>query len=321
MLKKIIIICFCLVILSALLVSCGEGSANDKDEGLSIVTTVFPQYDFLKNLTEGTSSKVSMLLPFGSEPHSYEPTPSDVITIAESDMFVWVGGESEAWADRLIAGAGSQKTKLIALMDIVPLLENENGHGGEQHSDHTHSEEEKHDHTHDEHVWTSPKNAVMIVERLAEELCALDEENSEIYRSNADSYIKRLVELDHALAALAGKAEKTLIFGDRFPFLYLTKEYGFKYTSPFSGCSSDTEASMAEIADVIAVAKREKAAVVFSVDFSNEKLAKNIAQEAGAKVLRLYSCHTLGGEDVKNGVGYIELMQKNLNSLEEAFKN
>ena len=318
MLKRFIVILFSILLLSCLLSACGKESKNEGADGLTIVATVFPQYDFACRITEGTDAKVSMLLGVGSEPHSYEPTPSDVVSINESDLFIWVGGESEAWAQKLLASTGKEREKVMALMDMVPLLETESGHGNE---DNDHTDGEEHDHEHDEHVWTSPRNAIAIVNALAERICELDPSNSEIYLANAKAYITELTALDNDLTSLGEKADKPLIFGDRFPFLDLAHDYGFEYISPFRGCSSSTEASMAEIAEVITTARNTQASVIFSVDFSNEKLAATIADEVGAEVLRLYSCHMAGADDIKNGIGYIELMRKNLESLEEAIGN
>ena len=299
---------FLLLFISFALVCCAQVSEGKKD-GISIVTTVFPQYDFAKRLTEGTGANVKMLIPAGSEAHSYDPTPADMIAAAECDIFIWVGGESEAWADKIIKSTVKEKTKVIALMDTVPLLESD--------GDHDHGD----GHDYDEHVWTSPKNAMAMVEVLLATLCETDPDNAEAYRSNSEKYLASLEVLDRDFAALAEKiGKRPIIVGDRFPFLYLASSYGFVFASPFRGCSAHTEASVAEITSVIEIARENGAKTVFSVDFSNEKMAKSIADEVGASVSRLYSCHTASGADIDAGNGYIEIMRKNLDALMSAYE-
>lgn len=303
--RKYLIITLLLLLSLLLLCSCG-GEKVEEDSGLKIVTTVFPQYDFAKNITVGTDTGVSMLLKSGSEPHSYEPSPADMLAIAECDLFIWVGGESEAWARKLIASSGISEDKVLALMDIVPLIESSDGHShGEEH--------------YDEHVWTSPKNAIIITEAITKKLCEKDPANAEKYSLNSAQYIKELEALDASFSALGEKASgKTLIIGDRFPFIYLATEYGFNYASPFKGCSSHAEASAADIAAVIDTAKAEESKVIFSVDYSNEKLAKTIADEVDATVKRLHSCHTVAASETDAGIGYTELMEENIKNIEEA---
>lgn len=301
MIKKYVIFAFTALFVLFALASCSSVDDVAGNDGIKIVTTVFPQYDFVRNITSGTDAEITMLLKTGNEPHSYEPTPADIKALSECDLFIWVGGESEAWADKLIDSASVPKSKIIALMDIVPLIEG--AHEGE----------------YDEHVWTSPKNAMLIVSKLTEKLCVIDEENSDIYRLNSEKYISDLASLDAMFSELQkNSSERTLIIGDRFPFAYLVDAYDFKYASPFKGCSSHTEPSVSDVASVVEIARGEGAKVVFSVDFSNEKLAGTIASETGAEVKRLYSCHTVSASDFENGVGYIDLMLQNLKNIEEA---
>ncbi|MEE0969302.1 MAG: metal ABC transporter substrate-binding protein [Clostridia bacterium] len=320
LIKKIGLI-FTFILIFSLICSCGKANKNDC---LTVVTTVFPQYDFVRNITEGANVELKMLLPPGSEPHSYEPTPADMIATADCDLFIAIGGESEAWADRIVSGAGLDEGKILTLMDTVPLLETENGHGDEGHShEHTH-ENSDHDHIHDEHIWTSPKNAVTIVEKITDRLCIIDENNAELYRSNAEKYLNELYDLDAEFSALAEETNgsgKRLVFGDRFPFLYLARAYGFEYTSPFRGCSSHTEASLAEIAVAVRTARECGSEIIFSVDYSNAKLARTIAHEIDATVLPLYSCHTLSADDFSKGIGYTDIMKKNLKNIKEAIGN
>ncbi len=303
-----------------LMPSCSQ--KKEEKDNILVVTTVFPQYDFTREIAKGTDTEIKMLLPPGTEPHSYDMTPGDMKAASECDLFIAVGGESEVWADKIISASRLPKDKILTLMDTVPLLETASGHGEAEHS-HAHTHENlNHDHIHDEHVWTSPKNAIIITEEITERLCSAAPENAEIYRNNANSYIEELTELDREFSRLSEKlGDKALVFGDRFPFLYLTNAYKLRYTSPFRGCSAHTEASLAEIADAVSAAKESESGVIFSVDFSNEKLAHTIADEVGAEVLRLYSCHTIGKDMLEEGIGYTDLMKENLENIGKALLN
>ncbi len=312
MIRKITVLLL-LLFLSFSLACCAEVKDDGEKDGICIVTTVFPQYDFAKKLTEGTSADIRMLIHAGSDAHSYDPTPADMIAAAKSDIFIWVGGESEAWAEKIIKSTLTEKTKIIALIDTVPLLESDSGH--------EHDDSEDHVHQHDEHVWTSPKNAIEIVKVICEALCEIDGENAKIYRQNAENYLDCLSQLDEELTTVAAEiGKRPIIVGDRFPFLYLANDYGLEFASPFRGCSSHTETSMAEMAAIIEIARENGAKTVFSVEFSSEKMAKSIAGEVGASVSRLYSCHTASGNDIDEGNGYIEIMRKNIAALRGAYK-
>ena len=309
--KKLLISAFLLAVICACLFSCGE--KEDTGSGLHIVATVFPQYDFASRIAEGTDARVTMLMTPGSEAHSYEPTPADMVEITGCDLFITVGGESEAWAKKIADSAGLDGEKMLSLMEVAFLLPEEEG------IEHEHGDEDEHEDEYDEHVWTSPKNAIAIVSAISQKMCALDGKNADKYRENTEKYVSELEALDEKFASLSeGAKGKMLIFGDRFPFLYLAREYGFEYRSAFSGCSAQTEASAATIAALIDVSREEDAKVIFAVDFSNGKLAKMIADEVGAKVEFLYSAHTVAASDMEKGVGYLDIMEQNLEKISEA---
>lgn len=320
MIKKYFIPALALLMLLCFFCACEK--KDTESDNITIVTTVFPQYDFAKKITAGTDAKIEMLIPPGCEPHAYEPTPSDMVIAAECDLFIGVGGESEAWAEKIISAANIDVSRRLYLMDMVPLLEVESGHGNGEHSHaHIHGDHD-HGHIHDEHVWTSPKNAMIIVDAIAKRLCEIDPQNEALYLENAETYLSELSKLDKEFSVLAENAAKVpLVFGDRFPFLYLARAYGFEYTSPFRGCSAHTEASMAEIADAIEAARNADSGTIFSVDFGSQKLALTIADEADARICRLYSCHTVSAEYFEKGIGYIDLMKKNLENIREAVEN
>lgn len=486
----VFVICFSIGILG----SCAKDDNMAKGKkGLSIVSTIFAPYDFIREIA-GENAEVTMLLPPGSESHSYEPTPKDIIKIQNCDVFVYVGGDSDAWVSEVLKSMDTSKMKIITLMDCVetveeelvegmeedhghdhgsesldpaevkdrplqdfsgqwisgiPLIQdgsleayiqhtaeekeisageqkaallknwasdydriglkdntltigklsgaygykgfrivesdhgtsvwylyqiaapitglpsylalNDHGHGGEEEE---HKEHEEIGHMHvkygedgfdallakeewaafyfdssysgeeigafmaghehgeaelDEHVWTSPKNAKRIVEKISEELCQLDSAKADAYRKNAERYLSKLDALDQSfMEVTAAAARKTVVFGDRFPFRYLADAYGLQYFAAFPGCSTETEASAATVAFLIDKVKAEKIPVVFHVELSNQKMANTISEATGAKVRLLHACHNITKAEFESGVSYLDLMQKNVEQLKEA---
>lgn len=304
--KKTAIILAAAALLCMLIGCAGKNGGHD---GVSIVAAAFPHYDFARNIL-GSDDGITMLLSPGAEAHSYEPTAQDMIAIQNCDLFIYTGGESDAWINKILSSVDLDRTRVIAFMDCVPEL----------------SEEEAHEHEHeggheeyDEHVWTSPVNAMHIVEALSDAICEIDGADTDSIRANTNAYLDSLTELDTQLRELVKSADRhTLIFGDRFPFLYFVKEYGLEWTAAFPGCSGDTDADAAMIAGLIDKVRAEAAPVVFKCDLSAGKVAYTIAGETGAKVLTMYSCHVLSREDFKNGETYLSLMQRNISALEEA---
>ena len=219
-----------------------EPPVNPGEDRLQIVTTIYPQYDFAKNIGKELVD-VTMLLPLGTESHSYEPSPKDIITIQNSDLFIYTGGVEDYWVEQVIASMGDQAPKTLAMMDSIKPLEEEHIDG---------MAEEGHEDEHeelDEHVWTSPKNAMAIVQQISDELAVMDPANSKEYMENRDSYIKELEKLNQELENIVATGKrKTILVGDRFPFRYLTHDYQIKYYAAFEGCSTETEPSAANIA-------------------------------------------------------------------------
>lgn len=293
------------ILLTAVLtILCGCGEKTDSD-GVSIVCTAFPQYDFVRQITAGTDADMTMLIKPGSEAHSYEPTPNDRIKIDECDLFIGIGGVSESWTQTVL-DSGERKMTVLNITDSVELLDTAD------HDGHGHSEK-------DEHVWTSPKNAIKIAQDICDALCKISPEYAEAYRKNTEIYIEKLESLTAAFDGLSQSAKtKTVVFGDRNPFAYLARDTGLEIVSPFNGCSEQTEASASDIVDIIDLVRAENIGYIFKMSLSNEKIAASIADETGAKVLTLYSCHTLYAQDFRDGVTYIDLMTRNLKALTEA---
>lgn len=275
-----------------------------------IVSTSFVGYDFARAVLVD-KTQASMLLKPGAEVHDFEPTPQDIINIKNAKLFIYTGGESDQWVENLLADNDIPKERTLRLMDYVELknevvkegMEAEEEEGGE----------------YDEHIWTSPKNAIKLVEAIRDKLAELDPSQEDKYRKNADSYTKRLIDIDAKLQTIITKApRKTLIFGDRFPFRYFVDEYGLDYYAAFPGCADQTEASSNTVAFLIEKAKSTGAKAIFKNELSNGNLAAVIANEADAGVYELSAAHTISADDFASGVTYADLMEKNAAVLQEA---
>lgn len=291
---------------------CGCADTNGTSSALSIVVTNFPAYDFSRQITGGDAN-VQMLISPGSESHSYEPSPRDIVKIQQSDLFICVGGESDEWIDDILDSLDTEKMNIIRLMDYVTPI-NEMITEGMQADGDDHDEIE-----YDEHIWTSPKNAKILVQNISNELCRIDEKNKDKYTANTDSYIAEIDKLDKSFSdVVANGARNTLIFGDRFPFAYFATEYDLDCYAAFPGCSAETEPAAATVAFLINKVKEENIPVVLYIEFSNEKMADAICEETGVKKLLFHSCHNVTADDFEKGITYIDLMNSNLEVLKEA---
>lgn len=272
---------------------------------LQIVCTSFPAYDFAREIA-GDRAELTLLIKPGSEVHSYEPTPKDMIRIQESDLFICNGGESEQWAETLI----TPKLNTIYMMDCVDTVEESadgiyNAEDGEPELD--------------EHVWTSPLNAIKISEEICNALCKLDTDNAEAYKTNFTAYKAQLMALDREFRQVIKNSGKhTLVFADRFPMRYFALEYGLDCYAAFPGCSSETEPSAKTVAYLIDRVREDKIPAVLYMEFSNQKMADVICEDTGCRKLPFYSAHSVSAEQFEQGVSYLDLMRINLNSLKEA---
>jgi zinc transport system substrate-binding protein len=294
----------------------GSGKKDGRQDGkLSVVTTIFPAYDFVREIA-GDRVNLTMLLPPGAESHSFEPTPRDIIAVQKSGMFIYVGGESDDWVDRILESLDTRRIEIITLMDCVDVVEEVIVEGMEEPEEEGGEEEEV---EYDEHVWTSPRNAMLIVRKIADALERLDAANAAEYEKNAESYIAKLAGLDAEFKALTdGAKRRTLVFGDRFPFRYFADAYGLDYYAAFPGCSTETDCSAATIAFLINKVRAEKIPVVFHIELSNEKIADAIVEDTGAKKSLLHAVHNITKRDFDRGVSYYDLMSQNLVYLREA---
>lgn len=314
--KKIVSLII-ILILAVSLCSCGNTAAET--EGLKIVCTAFPQYDYIKNIL-GSDEGLTLLVDDGADLHSYEPTAQDIIAIGSADLFVYVGGASDAWVDGALKSANNPDLKTIALMDIVDTLEEEYVAGMEH--DHVHEHVNAHDGDHsgeDEHIWLSLKKSAEITDYLCAEICVTDAANTALYRENADEYIEKLNILDGEYQSVINSAaRKTVLFADRFPFRYLTEDYSLTYYAAFAGCSSESEASFETMAFLIDKTQELGLPAILTIDGSDGSIAEMISSETGAKVLSLNSCQSVSAADIKSGTNYLDIMKNNLEVLREA---
>jgi len=318
--KRFISILLVLLLSASVLAGCGQKEQSVSGDKTSVVATIFPQYDFVREIA-GDHVELTMLLPPGSESHSFEPTPQDIAKIQNCDVFIYVGGDSDEWIKGILESMDTSKMKIISLMDTVDVVEEEIVEGMEEDHGHDHDHEHDEEAEYDEHVWTSPKNAKLIVQAISDVLCEADGTNASAYKQNTASYLTRLDELDAAFkAAVDAGARKTLAFGDRFPFRYFADAYGLDYFAAFPGCSTETEPSAATVAFLIDKVKAENIPVVFHIELSNEKMADTICETTNAKKLLLHACHNISKSDFEKGVSYFDLMTANVEAIKEALK-
>lgn len=305
----------CVLFIAATGISCS--AETEEDEKPKVVATIFPQYDFIREIASD-KVELSMLLKPGAETHSYEPSPQDIISIQKSDLFVYVGGESDAWVKTILESAPSDARKDVALMDLVESGE-EGEHAHDEDHEHEYTHGENHEHDYDEHVWTSPVNTMKIVSYLTDALCELDEANAEYYRANAERYLAELAQLDADFREVIETSKrKHVVFGDRFPLTYFVLEYGLTYSAAFPGCASETEPSAATVARLISDIAKEEIPVVFYIELSSHQIADILAEQTGAKTMLFYTCHNVTADDFNAGKTYLELMRINVDSLKEA---
>ncbi len=308
--KKIMIIAFAImIILSAITVFAGCEEEAEWD----VVCTIFPQYDFCKKIC-GDNLSVKMLLPVGTDVHNYQLTTKDKSAIKSSKLFVYIGGESENWVDDVVKSTDLSDVKLLKLADETELIATNGAHNHE-HEDLT---EEK---NFDEHIWLSVKNAVLICNAITRELCELFPDKKDIFIANNAIYTSELTELDTRYREeLAEYEGKKLYFADRFPFIYLTEEYGLEYRSMYKGCSTDMLISAEDKLLFENDYKESGAKAVFVLEQGDLTLAKSVTERCGGEILTLDSCQTITKKELENNTGYVEIMKKNFATIKEGLE-
>ena len=335
--KRVFIILFLLLEVLLGVSGCGsseKGAAKKADTlgtgtpKLKIVTTIFPECSWTKEILGSNEKNVELVLltKKGADMHSYQPSAEDILRIANCNLFIYVGGESDKWVDKALKEGGNPERKVINLKKLLGnrVKVEENVEGIEKHDHHEHDKLHHDEAEYDEHVWLSLKNADIICKAIAEELAVLNQKNAAVYRANYDAYSKKLVALDAKYKETVDKATvKVVLFGDRFPFRYLTDDYGLKYYAAFNGCSAETEASFETVVFLAKKMDELKLPAILTIEGRQHKLAKTIVENTKAKnqkILTLYSMQSVAEDEMKKGVTYLSFMEENLNVLQQALK-
>ena len=324
--------------LFCLLSGCGRAESGEEPgdgEGgrkLKVAATLFPYYDFVRQVA-GDQVELSLVIPAGMDSHSFEPTPRDIRTMQEADVIIANGGAMEHWVDQVVDSFDREDQTVVIMMDHVDAVEEEivegmehsdEGHGhvhvhedGEE-DGHLEEDESQYEIEYDEHIWTSPVNAMRMVDVIAETLTERDPDHGAMYQAGAAAYLEELERLDKEFREVRDSAvHDMIVMGDKFPLRYFADTYGLRYRAAFSGCSSDTEPSARTIAYLIDKVKEEGLPVIYYLELSSHRVAEIIAEETGAKPLLLHSCHNVTRREFDSGVTYLELMEQNVKNLRE----
>lgn len=295
--KKIFICLLCVVMLCG----CCKISPQNHNEKLTIVTTIFPLYDFARQIC-GDKAEIKMLIKPGSEVHSYDPLPSDMASIYNSDLFLYIGGESDNWVENLL---DDNDVNALALIDCI-------GHDAQHHHGHDHA---------DEHIWTSPENAVLMIEKIYEDIIKVDDKNEDYYKKNCDEYIKKINTASQKIESTVSEYKNPFILvADRFPFVYLTKHYGIDYEAAFDGCAVSTDISMKTMSRLTKTIKSKGVKTVFVTELSNQNIANALKEELGVEIVELHSAHNVSRDDFNGGISYVDIMYRNGKALERGLQ-
>ena len=314
----------CAVLAVSLFTGCGPADRTQSDDGrLRIVATIFPEYDWVRQILGDRADRVdlTLLLDSGADLHSYQPTTQDIVTISGCDLFIYVGGTSDRWAEDILAQASNPDMIVLNLMDCLGERAKEEelveGMQGEEEADEDVPE-------YDEHVWLSLKNAELLTGRIRDALCELDPDHRETYTANAETYAARLQELDKAYrSAVEAASVKTLVFADRFPFRYLTDDYGLDYYAAFVGCSAETEASFETIAFLSSKVEELGLRSILQIESSDGSIARTVRDNTASKdqeILTLQSMQSVTKSAADEGADYLTIMQQNLEILKQALQ-
>ena len=327
--KKLISLLLSAVLLASLLAGCGT-AAPESHGDIKVVTTIFPIYDWVREVAQDdVDINLDLLLDNGVDLHSYQPTAKDIMDISDCDIFIYVGGESDEWVDDTLAQADNKNMTVLDLMDILgDKAKEEEVKEGMQEDDHEHEEgkEEKHEEgpEYDEHVWLSLKNTSLFVDKIAEALSKADPQHAEVFKTNAASYQEKLSALDTQYQQAVDNASvKTLLFGDRFPFRYLTDDYGLDYYAAFVGCSAESEASFETISFLSGKVDELNLKSIMQIETSDGSIAKTVKDNTKTKdqqILTLDSIQGVTSDRIQAGETYLSVMESNLTVLKQALK-
>lgn len=295
--KRIIVCLLCML----LLCGCAKDFNIKDNEKMSVVTTIFPLYDFARAVG-GKNVDVKMLIKPGSEVHSYDPLPSDMVAVCNSDLFLYIGGESDKWVDTLL---DDENIKSLALINTVEHIHEE------------HDNNKLHHGHNDEHVWTSPQNAVLMLESICQSFVEIDSKNAAVYQKNCDEYIKKINVASKKIETTVSKCKNPLILvADRFPFAFFAKQYGIEYEAAFDGCAVSTDISLKTMSRLTKTIKDKNIKTVFCTELSNKNIANALSEELGVEIVELHSAHNVSAKDFTGGITYVDILYRNNAALE-----
>lgn len=323
--QKLTAAALCVLMLTSALVSCGHSNNKAKDKPLSIVATIFPEYDWVRQIAgdRAENMDITLLLDNGVDLHSYQSTADDIIKISNCDMFIYVGGESDEWVHDALKEAVNKDMVVINLLDVLgnTVKEEEIVPGMEAEEE---DEDEEDETEYDEHVWLSLKNASVLCRYIADKLCELDPSHEAIYSQNVNAYVEKLNALDAEYQSVVEQAPvKTVLFGDRFPFRYLVDDYGLSYYAAFVGCSAETEASFETIIFLANRVDELGLHAILQIESSDGSIARTVRDNTKTKdqsILTMDSLQSATSKDAANGVTYLSVMEENLSVLKDALQ-
>jgi len=316
--------------------SCSASSLYTVGDGeIQVVVTVFPPFDLAREVG-GDKVSITLLQDTGTDMHSYTPTSATLDALAKADLFIYIGGVSdESWVYDAIEASGNKSLVSLCLIDTIEQIhaetendwtapshahsENTSAHSGEDddHSAHDHS---GHDHSGDEHIWTSLRNASIMVGEICDALSTAAPEHAEYFSKRASDYTCKLADLDRSYAEIFEDREiPRVVFADRFPFVYLFHDYHIPYIAAFSGCSTEVNASFETQIGLIEAYKKSSLGYVITIEGGDKAYARSVALETGAKIIALDSMQSVGKREIEAGATYLGIMQKNLDILREVF--
>lgn len=326
--KRIFSVLLAVMIAAAALCWNGISAKAADAKRLSVVTTIFPEYDWVRQILgdKFPDADVTMLLDNGVDLHSYQPTVDDMVKIANCDLFIYVGGESDGWVENALKNAVNKDMKVINLLEVLgDSVKAEETVEGMQEEEHNHEDADEHDHEeaeYDEHVWLSLRNAETLCEAISDALQQIAPDNKDAYAANTAAYAERLAALDADYqAAVDAAAYQTVLFGDRFPFRYLADDYGLSYYAAFVGCSAETEASFETITFLAGKMDEMNLPCVLTIEGAQHRIAQTIVENTTAKnqeVLAMNSMQSTTSKDVEKGATYLSVMEQNLSVLKQA---
>ena len=333
--KRIFSVFLAVMIAAAALCRNGISAKAADAKRLSVVTTIFPEYDWVRQILgdKFSDADVTMLLDNGVDLHSYQPTVDDMVKIANCDLFIYVGGESDGWVEDALKNAVNKDMKVINLLEVLgDSVKEEETVEGMQEVEHDHEDADEHEdaeeHEHeekaeyDEHVWLSLRNAETLCEAISDALQQIASDNKDAYAANTAAYVERLAALDTDYqAAVDAATYQTVLFGDRFPFRYLADDYGLSYYAAFAGCSAETEASFETITFLAGKMDELNLPCVLTIEGAQHRIAQTIVENTTAKnqeVLTMDSMQSTTSKDVANGTTYLSIMEQNLSVLKQA---